>query len=229
MGDFQFIILYGVIVGLVIETAVQLFAATGLKKSIARFQVISMLTGTGFTTDESTLIIDHPIRRRLSAAVILFGYFSLAVIISAIAALLLNDLKVRLLVVVIAFLLCVMVLLRIRRVFRFLENRFEYSMDERYELEDWPLKTALELGEEDDVALLEIKEDCGFIGGPCQRLLSEDDDVHVIFIRRGDRILRKGVFEECLQEGDQVLVFGDKACIQREFSDLLAEEPVSRR
>ncbi|GKV69731.1 potassium transporter TrkA [Sporosarcina sp. NCCP-2716] len=224
MKDFLFILLYGVIVGLVIEMAVVLFTATGLKKTIARFQVISMLTGTGFTTDESSLIIDHPIRRRLSASVILFGYFSLAVIISSIATLLVNDLKLRLLVLVIAFLIAVQVLLKNGAVFRYLERKFERRMDEQFELEDWPLKTALELGEEDGVALLAIEEDCAFIGGKCQGLLDDEDDIHVLFIRRGDRVLRKSLFEETLQAGDQVLVFGDRELIDRKFSDMLAEE-----
>ncbi|WP_153721949.1 hypothetical protein [Sporosarcina cascadiensis] len=224
MKDFLFMILYGVIVWLVIEMAVVLFMSTGLKKTIARFQVISMLTGTGFTTDESSLIIDHPIRRRLSAAVILFGYFSLAVIISSIAALLVNDLKVRLLAIVIILLVFMILVLRTRIVFRFLERKFEHGMDEQFELEDWPLKNALELGEQDGVALLLIEKDCEFIGEPCRRLIKKEDDVHALFIRRGDKVLRKGLFEEILQTGDQILVFGDSALIEKKFSKLLTKD-----
>ncbi len=224
MKDFLFILLYGVIVGLVIEMAVVLFTATGLKKTIARFQVISMLTGTGFTTDESSLIIDHPIRRRLSASVILFGYFSLAVIISSIATLLANDLKVRLLVLVIAFLIAVQVLLKNGKVFRFLVGKFERRMDEQFELEDWPLKSALELEEEDSVAMLAIEEECAYIGGPCLKLFDEEDDIHLLFIRRGGRVLRKSLYEETLQAGDQVLVFGDRGQIEQNFSGMIVEE-----
>lgn len=223
MKDFLFILLYGVIVWLVIEMAVSLFVNTGLKRTIARFQVISMLTGTGFTTDESSLIIDHPIRRRLSAAVILFGYFSLAVIISAIAALLMNDLKVRLLALIIVLLVCVIVVLRNRKVSAFLERKFEHRMDEQFELGDWPLKRAFDLGEEDDVVLLGIEEDCGFNGKPCS-LLVEQDDVHVLFIRRGDQVLRKALYDEEMQVGDQVLVFGDAKLIERKFEGMAVEE-----
>ena len=101
MWEFAFIALYAVIIALVIEIGVILFHMTGLEKEIARYQVISMLTGTRFTMQESALIIDHPIRRRISSGLILFGYFSLAVIISSIATILSNDLRIELLLIII--------------------------------------------------------------------------------------------------------------------------------
>lgn len=224
MRDLLFIFLYAGIVGIVIEIAVVLFTMTGLKRTIARFQVISMLTGTGFTTDESSLIIDHPVRRRLSAAIILFGYFSLAVIISSIAALLVNNLRVRLLVIVIALLLLVIALLKNRLVYRFLERKFEHRMDEQFNLEDWPLKTALKLEEEDGVALLEIEHDSKYIDRPSHELFQKEDEIHLLFIRRGDHVLRKRLYEEHLQSGDKVLVFGDAALIKKKFSGMLVED-----
>lgn len=224
MKEIIFILLYGAIIGLVIEMAVILFGLTGLKKTIARYQVISMLTATGFTTEESALIIDHPIRRRISATIILFGYFSLAVMISSIATLLLNDLKVRLLAVVIALLIAIIVILRNKVMSAFLKRKFEHQMDEQFNLEDLPLKTALELTEQDGVALLEIDSGSAFIDRPCCSLFQEDDDIHMLFIRRGDRILRKGLHDEPLQTGDKVLVFGDASLIQRKFSGMLAED-----
>lgn len=224
LRDLLFIFLYAGIVGIVIEIAVVLFAMTGLKRTIARFQVISMLTGTGFTTDESSLIIDHPIRRRLSAAIILFGYFSLAVIISSIAALLVNNLRIRLLAIVITLLLILIALLKNRFVYRFLEKKFEHHMDEQFNLEDWPLKTALKLEEEDSVALLEIHHDSPYVDRPSHELFQEIDDVHLLFIRRGDHVLRKRLYEEHLQSGDKVLIFGDAALIEKNFSDMLSED-----
>lgn len=62
---YVFIFVYITIILVVIEINTVLFTFAGLKKNFARFQVISMHTGTGFTTGESELIIDHPIRRRL--------------------------------------------------------------------------------------------------------------------------------------------------------------------
>ncbi len=66
----------------IIEIFTVLFRLTGLTEEKARFQVISMLTSTGFTTDESDLIIRTPRRRRLARYTILFGYGFTVIIVS---------------------------------------------------------------------------------------------------------------------------------------------------
>ena len=224
MTEFLFILLYSAIMWLAIEIAVMLFVATGLNKPIARYQVISMLTATGFTSDESSLIVDHPIRRRISAAVILFGYFSLAVMISSIAAILSNDLRINVLFIVIAVFLTILLILRSGKINSFLKDKFEHEMSEEYDLEDWPLKTALSLEENDMVALLEILDGSDYAGQPAEKLLDREDDIHLLFIRRGNSIVRKLVFEETLQTGDLVMIFGDKETVKGRFSEMLSDK-----
>ena len=51
-----------------------LFRFTGLPEEKARFQVISLLTGCGFTTHESELLLSTRSRRRLARLTMLFGY-----------------------------------------------------------------------------------------------------------------------------------------------------------
>ena len=60
-----------------------LFRITGLPDEKARFQVISLLTGTGFTTRESEMIVSSRVRRRLAAVTMLFGYVFNITIVSA--------------------------------------------------------------------------------------------------------------------------------------------------
>jgi len=59
------------------------FRLTGLPDEKARFQVISLLTGTGFTTRESEIIMTSRIRRRLARVTMLFGYVFNITIVSA--------------------------------------------------------------------------------------------------------------------------------------------------
>ena len=59
------------------------FRLTGLPAERARFQVISLLTGTGFTTRESEVVLTTRIRRRLARATMLFGYVFNITIVSA--------------------------------------------------------------------------------------------------------------------------------------------------
>lgn len=56
------------------ELFAMLFRFTGLPDEKARFQVISLLTGCGFTTRESELLLTNKSRRRLARITMLFGY-----------------------------------------------------------------------------------------------------------------------------------------------------------
>lgn len=65
------------------ELFTMLFRFTGLPDEKARFQVISLLTGCGFTTHESELFLSNKPRRRLARATMLFGYVFNITIVSA--------------------------------------------------------------------------------------------------------------------------------------------------
>lgn len=68
---FSFIILLYWIIS---ELFTFFFRLTGLPAERARFQVLSLLTGTGFTTRESEMILASRRRRRLARVTMLFGY-----------------------------------------------------------------------------------------------------------------------------------------------------------
>ena len=73
------ILLYWVIT----ELFTVLFHLTGLPDDKARFQVISLLTGCGFTTRESEMMLSNVHRRRLARITMLFGYVFNITIVSA--------------------------------------------------------------------------------------------------------------------------------------------------
>lgn len=50
---------------LVSRIATVALTLTGLSREVARFQARSALTGTGYTTTESEMIVNHPVRRRI--------------------------------------------------------------------------------------------------------------------------------------------------------------------
>lgn len=77
---FSFVI---VVYWVIAELFTFFFRLTGLTAERARFQVTSLLTGTGFTTKESEIIMTSPRRRRLARATMLFGYVFTVTIVSA--------------------------------------------------------------------------------------------------------------------------------------------------
>ena len=79
------------------ELFAMLFRFTGLPDEKARFQVISLLTGCGFTTHESELLLTNKSRRRLARITMLFGYvFNITIVsmlISVFLSLKLSEFK----------------------------------------------------------------------------------------------------------------------------------------
>lgn len=58
------------------------FRLTGMTEERARFQVVSLLTNSGFTTQESEAVVTSKIRRRLARATMMFGYAFTVTILS---------------------------------------------------------------------------------------------------------------------------------------------------
>ena len=84
MGILNAVLLFIVIVlvyWIICEIFTVLFRFTGLPYEKARFQVLSLLTGTGFTTRESEGLVSIRQRRRLAQVTMLFGYvFNITII-----------------------------------------------------------------------------------------------------------------------------------------------------
>ncbi len=68
----------------IIEIFTILFRLTGLTYDKAHFQVISMLTNSGFTTQDSEAITSSKVRRKLAKLTIIFGYLFTVIIMSSV-------------------------------------------------------------------------------------------------------------------------------------------------
>ncbi|MCP1492887.1 putative membrane protein YphA (DoxX/SURF4 family) [Peribacillus frigoritolerans] len=223
MMNLLFMMLYLIIIILVIEISVTLMKLTGLKGTVARFQVISMLTGTGFTTDESKSIIDHPVRRKISMFLILFGAFSLAVIISSISTLLTDDLRLMELSIIIGILLVLTVLVKVPFLNNRLSNKMKSEMYNHYELWEHPIEEVLFLEEEDVVMEIDIYEDSEFIDVKAFDVISDGADINILFIESGEVKIRKELYEYKIKLGDNLFLYGNKKEIEETFSKEIEE------
>lgn len=214
-----FIFIYLFIVFTVIEINTSIFVATGLDRKIARFQVISMLTGTGFTTGESELIIDHPVRRRLGAFLILFGAFSLAVIISAISNLLTDNFYTMEIAYIAGALLVLLFVLRAPFVQTMMAKKMKSELKENYELADLPISDVLLMDEDDEVREIAIKEDSRFAERTFDEIVDKKDDVMLLFIKRGEINIRNKAYDTKLEPGDKLVLYGNNPRIEEIFEN----------
>ena len=66
---------------IIIEIFSAIFSIEGIQIDKAKFQIISIITGTGFTTHESELMLITKKRRKLTQAMILFSYiFNISIV-----------------------------------------------------------------------------------------------------------------------------------------------------
>jgi len=62
---------------IIVRIAAVAMRITGLPENVARFQCLSALTGAGFTTTESEMIVNYPVRRRIVAILMVLGNLGL--------------------------------------------------------------------------------------------------------------------------------------------------------
>ncbi|MCM3116140.1 TrkA C-terminal domain-containing protein [Neobacillus sp. MER 74] len=214
-----FLLVYFIIITAVIEIYVVLFRLTGLNLKVSRFQVISLMTGTGFTTEESELILGHPIRRKLATFLILFGAFSLAVIISTISNFLSGDLRMIHIFYIAGGVMLVFGVLKLACIQNLLSKLFHREMKQQMELGDLPIRDVFLTEKNDFLLNLHIYTDSLLVYKTINQLFNDQErpEFIVLFIKRGQSKIRCNIYNEKLQEGDQLLLYGDKEAINKLF------------
>lgn len=107
------------------------FRLTGMTEERARFQVISLLTNSGFTTQESEAVVNSTMRRRLATGTMLFGYCFTVTILSATFNVFMNLSKTELSSILVAFpmLIVVLVTFMFLRRASFFKRRFDHVIE----------------------------------------------------------------------------------------------------
>jgi len=76
---------------LVTRIAAMALMFTGLSPEVARFQARSAFSGVGFTTPESEMIMNHPVRRRIIMLLMLLGNIGIATVVATLMVSLLST------------------------------------------------------------------------------------------------------------------------------------------
>ena len=76
---------------LVTRIAAMALMFTGLSHESARFQARSAFSGVGFTTTESELIMNHPVRRKIIMILMMLGNIGIATVVATVMVSLLTT------------------------------------------------------------------------------------------------------------------------------------------
>ncbi|MGP1272751.1 MAG: TrkA C-terminal domain-containing protein [Phycisphaerales bacterium] len=73
MGPILALLVIACVSVLIVRFGAVALTMTGVDQQTARFQALSAFFGVGFTTTEAELVVDHPVRRRIIAHLIIAG------------------------------------------------------------------------------------------------------------------------------------------------------------
>lgn len=154
---------------------------------------------------------------------ILFGAFSLAVIISSISTLLTDDLRLMELSIIIGILVVLVVLVKAPFLHNRISNKMKSEMYNHYELWEHPIEEVLFLEDEDVVMEIDIYEDSEFIDVKACDVISQREDINILFIESGEVKIRKELYEYKIKLGDNLFLYGNKKEIEDTFSKEIEE------
>ena len=202
---------------IIINFFTMLFRFTGLPEEKAKFQVMSLLTGCGFTTKESELITSFKPRRRIAYITMLFGYAFNITIVSAFINVFLSlklsqkeDLVFAALIPALIILL-IFLLMRVPKVREWENRRFERLAGKILHLSGVNTVLLIDHIGTDSIAQVSIREMPEALRDtPLEDTgLKTDQNILVMLVERGGKKAEAPDGKTVFHTGDKLTLFGD--------------------
>ncbi len=197
---------------LFVEIFTTIFMLTGLSHTKSKFQVISMLTSTGFTTSESEVIMLDPFRRRYAQVLIVLGYCANVTIVSMLVSSIASNNNWYQYIIAIVLLVIFILILNNRTLRSKIDPKIQrfgarliYGKSENYliileSLNDkivGKIKLNTLPTEFDGISIADMG-------------INHKYEIQILAIEREKRILRHVTKDDYLKLNDLILVYGDK-------------------
>ena len=184
---------------------------TGLEKHKARFQALSAFSGTGFTTKEAELIVNHPVRRKIARWLMIMGNAGIVtVIVTATSSFTTSagyqlPLNLFLLIVGIFF---IYKLAQSRGFGRKWENYIEEKLIKSPEFEESATEDLLHFIEGYGLVKKIISDKSPMTGKSIAKLQLNKMGILVLGIERGKNWIPTPKANEILKRHDRIIVYG---------------------
>lgn len=207
---------------IIIEIFSAIFRIEGIQIDKARFQVISILTGTGFTTSESELMLSTKRRRKLTQIMILFSYIFNISIVSTIVNIFISTnntsfievmIGAGLTIINIILLICLNKSTRIRKLFDNIVINIEKS---RKKKKINPISIYDYYGNKVIAEINITKLNERIINLDTEKL-KKDYDIQLLVVKRGSETIVEINNNFRIKDNDILLVFGNIKVIKKLF------------
>lgn len=188
-----------------------LLEATGMDRSKARFQALSAMSGTGFTTRESESVVNHPKRRKIVAWLIFIGNAGIIAFIMFMILYLRAGLEApsRLHIGIIVG--CILFFVLVMKFVDKPTNAIVRLIGERRATPYLPTEELLYQAGEYGVARVGVSEKAKATGLSLEQTRFAELGITVLAIERGHDVLPFPELEETVLAGDYLLCYGKVA------------------
>ncbi len=198
---------------------------TGLEKKKARFQALSAFSGTGFTTKEAELVINHPVRRKIMTWLMIMGNAGVATVIVTATSSFATSSGFQLPINVIILILGIFLIYKImtaRKIMKKWENFIERKLIKSPAFEEASTEDLLHFLEGYGVVKKIISEDSSLVGSSISESGLSEKGALVLGIERGKSWIPIPKAHERIETDDRLIVYGPNDVLKE-----LAKTPAS--
>ncbi|MBS4030768.1 MAG: potassium transporter TrkA [Clostridiales bacterium] len=209
-NELMLLFLVATLLFLILEVAAVMLRLTGLDRDTARFQAISIITASGYTTSESELVARHPVRRKIAMFLMISGTIALAFIISILVRILGRGLSGPEEVFSAVTALLVIYLLFHNPIMAGMVDRYlERQLLKQPYLSRRSVEELLKLDENYSIAEVHLSNpDSHWFGKTLSEIRPRDQGIMILSIRRNGNVIRAPLGTDDLRQGDILLVYG---------------------
>jgi len=187
---------------------------TGMDEQRANFQAISAVTGTGFTTRESELVVSDPARRKIVAFLMIFGNVVLVTVVGLLIGVFMGGGEQRFAIPIygVALALGAYLVYRVFMARRFSAtfNRWiERQVESRWRLRERPVAEVLALAPGYGVAEIRVDAASPCVGKTFAEAGLRRAGLLVLAIHRGDDVLPTPTGQDRIETGDRLVCYGE--------------------
>ncbi len=183
---------------------------TGLEIEKARFQALSALTSTGYTTREAESIMNHPLRRKVIMTLMIIGNAGLVSIIFTIVTTSRRELTFVQIAVSLVLLVALIRLITDRWLIGALDKRIEATIEKHQLLiRKKTVEEVLHLGDTYGTAEITIDENSDLYQLTLAQAGLTEKNILVLAIERDGHFIHMPRSFDRILDGDVLLVYGD--------------------
>lgn len=198
-----------ILLSVIMEISASALKLTGLDIHTARFQALSALTGTGFTTKETELIMTNRQRRRIIMFLMVLGPICFITILGSVVFSFQQDIIVNQLMVIVLVFLIILLITRNKTIMAFFHRSVEKQLKKRRYPRRVALEQILQLSKDYGVCEVKIDKRSRYLDKQLSDTDFKEKGYVVLAIEREAGLITVPKGSDTLRDQDVLIIFGN--------------------